>query len=184
MAPSSWSLPLPSVCCQALGPELREVDAPRQGHSQGVSSVPTSVRTSLCRAPRHHPCMGGEAHIWGLASAPCPGVGLAGPGEGRDRTRGGVHAVGSNTSFLQTCSVTSGRSLHISEPQFLPLEPLLPCKGWWDPYEIPHVSVHENSQHRKCLKNADLLGVRVVAHKLPGTIAWGGDVLRCPGCGG
>ena len=35
---------------------------------------------------------------------------------------------GLNPNFLQTCCVTSGRSLHISEPQLLPLEHPLPYK--------------------------------------------------------
>lgn len=111
-----------SMCFQAWGPGLRGVHALPAGLHPGHFLCPTSARTSPCQAPRLHVWEGRPAS--GDTPVPlCPDVGLAGcwRRQGQDGS--------SNPNVPQTCCVTSGRSLHISEPQFLPLEYSLPCKG-------------------------------------------------------
>ena len=120
-----WTQPLPlgaSVCCQARGCGLREVDVCTARSHPGCPFCPSSALNLPCQASRQGSVHEGRPESdWGL---PLFRHWANKPGEkvGTGREEESVLCC-LNYDFPQTCCVTSGRSLHISEP-------LLPCKQW------------------------------------------------------
>ena len=105
--------------------------SPLQGHIQGVPSVPLLPRILPCQASR----WGSMHERAGLnQTGDTPHSPLFRHWASRSGRKEGTGCEqesmlwGLNPNFPQTCRVTSGRSLHISEPQLLPLEHPLPYK--------------------------------------------------------